>query len=128
MNVNLILSNVTRTQDFIISYKLLYDDVYQISYKTRKKSEIIVKEIVTKFDYILCEINSISLSTDLIKIYYKSEDKINFMTAFTTSLLRDNGYPVRVALTNDLTLSERFEFNTKGNLFFGRASLTIRSK
>jgi len=127
VNVNLVLSNVTRTQDFIISYKLLYDDVYQISYKTRKKSEIIVKEIVTKFDYILCEINSISLSTDLIKIYYKSEDKINFMTAFTTSLLRDNGYPVRVALTNDLTLSERFEFNTKGNLFFGRASLpTIR--
>ena len=127
VNVNLVLSNVTKTQDFIISYKLLYDDVYQISYKTRKKSEIIVKEIVTKFDYILCEINSISLSTDLIKIYYKSEDKINFMTAFTTSLLRDNGYPVRVALTNDLTLSERFEFNTKGNLFFGRASLpTIR--
>lgn len=125
VNVNLILSNVTRTQDFIISYKLLYDDVYQISYKTRKKSEIIVKEIVTKFDYILCEINSISLSTDLIKIYYKSEDKINFMTAFTTSLLRDNGYPVRVALTNDLTLSEKFEFNTKGNLFFGRASLPI---
>ena len=123
VNVNLILSNVTRTQDFIISYELLYDDVYQISYKTRKKSEVIVKEIVTKFDYILCEINSISLSTDLIKIYYKSEDKINFMTAFTTSLLRDNGYPVRIALTNDLTLSERFEFNTKGNLFFGRASL-----
>lgn len=118
VNINLIFSNVAKTKDFIISYKLLYDDVYQISYKTNKKTETIIKEIATEFDYILCDINNISEKQDLIKIFYGLGDKLYFITAFTTNILENNGYQVRVSLTNDLTLTSDFNFSN-GNLIFG---------
>lgn len=118
VNINLLLSNVANTQDFIISYKLLYDNVYQISYKTHKKTEVVIKEIATEFDYILCDINHISSNKDLIKIYYGLDDKIYFITSFVANILQRNGYKLRVALTNDLTLSSKFNFSN-GNLIFG---------
>lgn len=123
VNVNLLFSKADRTQDFIISYKLLYDDVYEISYKTYKKSEIVVKEIVTQFDYILCEINNISLHKDLVKIYYGLGDKTYFITSFISDILSANGYQTRISLTNDLTLHSIFEFETEGNLSFGNMTL-----
>ena len=119
VNINLLLTDKSTLKEHILSYKLLYDDVYQISYKTFKKSEIIVKEIVTQFDYLLYDINNISPHKDLIKIYYGLEDKIYFMTAFVANILEGTGYKVRVSLTNDLTLPSVFEFSN-GALSFGR--------
>lgn len=119
VNVNLILKNKEETTDFIISYKLLYDDTYQITYKTRKKTEVIRKEIVTKFDYILCEVDSISSSKDLIKIYYGLGDKIYFITSFSANIVHYNMYQLRVSLTNDLTLSSMFKLSLTNNLRFG---------
>lgn len=119
VNINLILNNHENTTDFIISYKLLYDDTYQITYKTRKKTEVIRKEIVTKFDYILCEVDSISSSKDLIKIYYGFEDKIYFITSFTANIVHYNMYQLRVSLTNDLTLTSAFELSLTNNLHIG---------
>lgn len=121
VNINLILSNTTNTQDFIISYKLLHDDVYEISYKTYKKSEIVVKEIVTKFNYILCEITNISSQKDLVKIYYALDNKIYFITSFIAHILQGsekNQYQARLSLTNDLTLLSKFTFSN-GTLMFG---------
>ena len=112
VNVNLLLSNEENTQSFIISYKLLYDDVYQISYKTRKKTDVIVKEIVTKFDYLLLDIHHISSRKDLVKIYFGLEDKIFFITSFVSHILQGYGYPIRISLTNDLTLSSEFSFSS----------------
>lgn len=110
-NVNLLLSNEENTQNFIVSYKLLYDDVYQISYKTRKKTDVVVKEIVTKFDYLLLDIRHISSRKDLVKIYFGLEDKIFFITSFVSHILQGHGYPIRISLTNDLTLSSEFAFS-----------------
>ena len=124
VNINILFSNKTQTQDFIISYKLLYDDIYQISYKTNKKTEVVMKEIATKFDYLLCEINNISENKDLVKIYYGLDDKIYFITAFTTNLLEGNGYQTRISLTNDLTLSSKFTFSN-GNLLFGNMRYAV---
>ena len=111
VNVNLLLSNEENTQNFIVSYKLLYDDVYQISYKTRKKTDVVVKEIVTKFDYLLLDIRHISSRKDLVKIYFGLEDKIFFITSFVSHILQGHGYPIRISLTNDLTLSSEFAFS-----------------
>lgn len=111
VNVNLLLSNEENTQSFIVSYKLLYDDVYQISYKTRKKTDVVVKEIVTKFDYLLLDIRHISSRKDLVKIYFGLEDKIFFITSFVSHILQGHGYPIRISLTNDLTLSSEFAFS-----------------
>ena len=111
VNVNLLLSNEENTQNFIVSYKLLYDDVYQISYKTRKKTDVVVKEIVTKFDYLLLDIRHISSRKDLVKIYFRLVDKIFFITSFVSHILQGHGYPIRISLTNDLTLSSEFAFS-----------------
>lgn len=119
INVNLILKNKEETTDFIISYKLLYDDVYQITYKTHKKTDVIRKEIVTQFDYILCEVDTLSSNKDLIKIYYALDNKIYFITSFTANIVHYNMYQLRVSLTNDLTLSSAFELSLTNNLYIG---------
>ena len=124
VNINLLLSNKNKTTDYVISYKLLYDDVYQISYKTYKKTEVVRKEIVTKFDYILCEIDTVSSSKDLIKIYYALENKLYFITSFTANIIDKGLYQVRVSLTNDLTLPSKFEFSMP-NLRFGKINYKL---
>ena len=124
VNVNVLLSDINNAKDFIISYKLLYDDVYQISYKTLKKSEVIVKSIVTQFDYILCEIEQVSAREDLIKIYYALNNNIYFITSFNAPILTGTGYQLRVALTNDLTLPSSFTFSN-ANIEFGNMKYAI---
>lgn len=109
--VNVGLSNVEKTKDFIISYQKLHDDTYKISYKTYKNKETIVKEIVTQFNYILYEISNISTNKDLIKIYYSNNNKIYFLTAFTAHILQGQSYTINIALTNDLILSTPTTFN-----------------
>ena len=118
VNVNLIFKNDNETKSFIISYKKIQEGLFKISYKTLKNSEVIVKEIVTDFDYILYDIQHISANKDLVQIYYALNNKVYFITSFVADLNYDTntGYNLRLSITNDLVLDSAFTFSNSNFL------------
>lgn len=119
--VNFMFRNADDTKSHIISYKRLYDDMYQISYKTYKNKEVVVKEIITEFSQLLFEIVAYDNTKELIKIYYKLQDKLYFFTAFTSKIIKNSYYNLRICLTSEIAVDNDIELSLE-SIRFGELS------